>query len=89
MMLMQLQQLLQVEKKLAQNSIDKVQGIVSGAVTAVTAVTVGETGNNPMDTQTSLPPTKALQTRSETIRNAGETYSHLNSFEDRVLNYER
>lgn len=54
------------------NTVEERQGITLGAVTAVT---VGETGNNPICTQTALPPTKALQqTRSETIRNTGEIH---------------
>jgi hypothetical protein len=54
------------------NIIEEGQGTTSGAVTAVT---LGETGNNPIDKQVSVPTTTELQqTRSETIRNAGQIY---------------
>lgn len=56
------------------NTIEKGQGTVPGAVTPVTAVTPSESGNNTIDTQSSLPTTIALQQRSETIQNAGDIY---------------
>jgi hypothetical protein len=49
------------------DSMDKGQGIIPGAVTSA------GTGNNPIDTQISIPKV-ALQTRSSTIQNAGDLY---------------
>jgi hypothetical protein len=50
------------------NIMNKVQD------TTPEAVTSAETRDNTIDTQTSLPSGIALQTRSETIQNAGEIY---------------
>lgn len=63
------------QQQIRSNTIDKGQGAIPGAVTAVTAVTSAESGNNTTDTQVSPPPTTALQqTRSETKQNAGNVY---------------
>jgi hypothetical protein len=66
------------QEEISSNTIDKVQGTTSKAVTTVTAVTVGETRNNTIDTQASITPVtdhqQAQSTKSETIQNAGEIY---------------
>ena len=63
------------QQEISSNIIEKGQGTIPGAVTAVTAVTSTESGNNTIDTQVSIPPTTDLrQTRSETMQNAGDIY---------------
>jgi hypothetical protein len=63
------------QEEISSNIVDKGQGAIPGAVTAITAVTYAESENNITDTQTSFPPTTALQqTRSETKQNAGNIY---------------
>jgi len=63
------------QQDISPNIINKVQGTTPGAITAVTAVTCAESGNNNTDTHVSTPPTIYLQqTRSETIQYAGDIY---------------
>ena len=63
------------QREISSNNVDKGQGTIPEAVTAVTAVTSAESGNNTTDTQVSITPTTALQqTTSETIQNAGDIY---------------
>ena len=63
------------QQEISSNTLECRQGTIPEAVTAVTAITLAEMGNNTADTQVSIPPTTALQqTRSETIQNAGDIY---------------
>ena len=63
------------QEEISSNTIEKGQGTVPEAVTAVTAVTYAVSENNTIDTQAPLPPTTALrQTRSETMQNGGDIY---------------
>jgi hypothetical protein len=61
--------------EISSNIAEKGQDTIPGAVTAVTAVTCAESGDNTTNTQVSIPPmTDLQQTTSETIQNAGDIY---------------
>jgi hypothetical protein len=63
------------QQEINPNIIEEGQGTISGAITAVTAVTSTVSGNKTANTHVSTPPAIYLQqTRSETIQYARDIY---------------
>ena len=60
------------QQEINSNIIEERQGAIPGAVTAVTAVTSAESGNNTTYTQVSIPPTTALRTNK--VRNKAKCW---------------